>query len=226
MGAVLELITRLMPAAALLLAGCATSIGDVKDALLNPPEAPEMVVPRVNRAAIEQADLAAVLVLSPTTGIASVAVAVQKRDAGIVYNSNDNRGITLDRGLVYNTLGLGTNLQAVVTQPGDPLVTGARPADWPSTVQRSYRLSGRGPTFDVINATCAVRVGDTAEIEVVGVTRRAVQIAEVCETEDGTAFNNIHYVNARTGQVWRTSQWTGPDQQNVQVDVIEPFDFN
>jgi len=208
----------------LALSGCAASLGQMRDAILNPNPEVEMTVPQVNRAAIEQADLAAVLMLSPSIGLGTVGIAIQMRDGRVVYNSNDNRGITLDGGLIYATLGLGTNLQAVSTQSNDPLVTKAKAGTWPSQVTRTYRLAQRGPSFAQVTATCRNQVGRDLNIDVAGAQRRVVEVVETCETDTGDSFHNVHYLDAGSGSIWRTSQWTGPVQGNIQVDVIEPFE--
>ena len=206
------------------LSGCLGTLGQMRDAILNPNPEVEMQVPRVNRAAIEQADLAAVLVLSPTIGLGTVGVAIQMRDGRIIYNSNENRGVTLEGGLIYATLGLGTNLQAVTTQSNDPLVTEARAGEWPAEVTRTYYIAQRGTEFAQITATCRNQVGRSLAIDVAEATRQVVEVVEICTTEAGEDFNNVHYLDADTGRIWRTSQWTGPEQTNIQVDVIEQFD--
>lgn len=206
------------------LSGCLGTLGQMRDAILNPNPEVEMRVPRVNRAAIEAADLAAVLVLSPTIGLGSVGVAIQMRDGRIIYNANDNRGITLEGGLVYATLGFGTNLQAVTTQSDDPLVRETRAGAWPAEVTRTYYIAQRGTEFAQITATCRNQVGRSLAIEVAEATRQVVEVVEICTTQAGEDFNNVHYLDADTGRIWRTSQWTGPMQTNIQVDVIEQFD--
>lgn len=210
--------------AMLALSGCAASLGQMRDAILNPNPEVAMTVPQVNRAAIEQADLAAILMLSPSIGLGTVGIAIQLRDGRVVYNSNDNRGVTLEGGLIYSTLGLGTNLQAVTTQDNDPLVREAKAGDWPAQVTRTYYLSQRGPTFAEVTATCRNQVGRNLSIDVVGAQRRVVEVVETCETDTGDSFHNVHYLDAGTGRIWRSSQWTGPVQGNIQVDVIEPFE--
>ena len=225
MGAILGLKTYIFGAAACALTGCgAVPFGDVAESIFNPEPEPELSIPNVNRAAIEAADLAAVLVISPATLIAAPAAASQLRGDLLVYKSNDNRNVTMRGGLIYGTLGFGTNLQAVLAQENDPLVNNTVAPDWPASVQRIYQLSGRGTRYTEIEASCGNQISKNTEIDVVGVTRRVVEMVEICETADGEAFNNIHYIDARSGQVWRTSQWTGPAQENVQIDVIEQFD--
>ena len=58
----------------------------MRDAVLNPAAPAALIVPEVNRAAIEQADLAAILILSPKAGMVTVAVAIQLRDERIMYS--------------------------------------------------------------------------------------------------------------------------------------------
>ncbi|PJI84930.1 group 4 capsule polysaccharide lipoprotein GfcB/YjbF [Yoonia maricola] len=214
----------LSASAVMALSGCLGTLVQVRDAILNPPEPVEMTIPQVNRAAIEQADLAAIMMISPTIGVATVGIAIQMRDGRINYSANDNRGVTLNGGLIYGTLGLGTNLQAVTTQSNDPLVTEARARSWPAEVTRTYHLSQRGTAFTKITMTCRNQVGRELVIDVVGVNRSVVEVVESCTTDTGDSVNNIHYLDAGSGRIWRTSQWTGPVQTNIQVDVIDQFE--
>lgn len=225
MGAVLELVMRRIIAAAVILGltGCA-QVNAVTQAILDPDATPEMNIPTVNRAAIEQADLAAVLVLSPSTGIVDVAAAIQARDDLILYSSNENRGVSMNGGLISASLGFGTNLQAVTAGPDDPLATNAIPSAWPNRTSRTYFLSQRGPDYQEISTSCSVVVGSASVIEVVGVSRQTIEIAENCATTEGNTFQNMHYVDPQSGKVWRTLQWTGPVQGSLQLDVIEQFE--
>lgn len=211
-------------AMALALSGCMATLGQVGQAIMNPAIDEEMRIPTVNRAAIEAADLAAVMMISPSSNIATVGVAIQMREGRINYSSNDNRGVTLQGGLVYATLGLGTNLQAVRTQADDPLVTEAAVGAWPTEVTRTYVLSQRGTVYREIETRCTNVQGARAQIDVVGVMRDVVEVGEICKTAEGLRFANVHYLDVRSGRIWRTSQWTGPIQGNVQVDVIDQFD--
>ncbi|MEM8536490.1 MAG: YjbF family lipoprotein [Pseudomonadota bacterium] len=208
------------------LSACGSPIGDIAQVVWDNRNAEEDAPappPRVNRAAIEQADLAAIVVTGERFGLTAIAAAVQKREDRIVYNSNENRGVTLQGGLVYTTLGFGANLQAVLVAPGDPLVEKLPPDAWPDRVSRTYLVSGRGPVFDRIDATCTIRRGDEAVIDVVRANRNAVALTEVCTTDAGERFVNQHFIDPSDGEMWRSLQWTGPMQGYVLVDVVEPF---
>jgi len=182
-----------------------------------------MSVPRVNRAAIEEADLAAIVVTGEKYGISVVAAAIQMRDGRIVYNANDNRGVTLQGGLVYTTLGFGENLQAVEVAADDPLVTRPKPEDWPARVTRTLRIAGTGPAYTALAVTCDIRRGVAETLDIVQARRETVAMTEICETENGERFANQHFVDPVSGEVWRSLQWTGPDQGYILVDVVEPF---
>lgn len=225
MGAVLELIKRVLALVALaVLAACGTPFSTVADAIMNPAEDEAFVVPRVNRAAIEQADLAALMIQNPALRAATVGVAVQKRGPLIIYSANDNRGVTMNGGLVYATLGFGTNLQAVITGPGDPLVEDLAPQDWPPQVTRTYQIAQRGTEPRELSLTCTARIGATTTLDVIEVPRRVTEITELCTAPDMPDVINVHFVDSVTGRVWRSSQWTGPVQGNIQVDIIDQFE--
>lgn len=191
---------------------------------MNPAEEEEFVVPRVNRAAIEAADLAAVMVQNPELRLVAVGVAIQKRGPLIVYSANDNRGVTMNGGLIYATLGFGTNLLAVKTQPGDPLVEDLRPADWPARVTRTYQIAQRGTTPAEYTATCQTQAGPSTTVAVIEVPRQVTQMTETCTVPGLPDFTNLHFVDSATGRVWQSLQWTGPTQGAIQVDVIDQFE--
>jgi hypothetical protein len=225
MGSVLELVKSCLCLAAFLtLSACGSPLGLIAQAALDREDATGPDAPVVNREAIKQADLAVIIVKAPAVGITTVTVAIQKRDDLIIYSSNDNRGVVMHGGLVYATLGFGTNLQAVITQQDDPLVANLRPAAWPETAARRYQIAQRGVDFAEITANCSVQVGPAQVIDVSGLDRNVAQIKETCQTNSDLEFENVHFVDTLTGQVWRSVQWTGPMQGTLQIDIVEQFE--
>ncbi|MEO1637684.1 MAG: YjbF family lipoprotein [Pseudomonadota bacterium] len=209
-------------------AGCGSPVSDLAQAVWGARGGEEEAEPapalRPDRAAIEAADLAAIVIAGEQYGVTAIAGAIQLREDRVIFNSSENRSVMLDGGLIYTTRGFGENLQAVETAADDPLVTKASPADWPDELTRTYLFSGYGPQFAPLIATCRISVGsDVAQIDVVEATRNAVTITERCTAENGSAFTNQHFVDPADGEVWRTLQWTGPKQGFILVDVIEPF---
>ena len=61
------------------------------------------------------------------------------------------------------------------------------------------------------------------EIEIVEVVHQGTQVAEFCEGPDAS-FQNLLFVGADTGRIWRSLQWLGPDQGSIDVEIIEPFE--
>jgi len=225
MGSVLELVkSSLCLIAVLTLSACGSPLGSIAQAALDRGDASGPNVPTVNRAAVEQADLAVIIVNAPAAGIATVTVAIQQRGDLIVYSSNENRGVVMHGGLVYATLGFGTNLQAVITQQDDPLVANLRPAAWPEQTMRRYQIAQRGVNFGEITANCSVQVGAVQVIDVAGLDREVAPIKETCQTDGDLEFENVHFVDTATGQVWRSAQWTGPMQGILQIDIVEQFE--
>lgn len=209
------------------LAGCGTPAGDVMGALWgarNTENAAGRTAPKPDRAAIAEADLAAIVATGQLYGITAVAVAQQMRAGRIIYRSVENRSVTLNGGLVFTSRGFGTNLQAVETAADDPLVTAMRPADWPDQLTRTYRFSARGPEFAALTARCEITRGQTvSEITVVEVARQTLPVTARCITADGQVFINRHFIDPDSGTLWRSLQWTGPDQGYLLIDVIAPF---
>ena len=50
-----------------------------------------------------------------------------------------------------------------------------------------------------------------------------VEFSETCVGPAGT-FENLHLADAGTGFVWRSLQWTGPQMDLIDLQVLEPLD--
>jgi hypothetical protein len=208
------------------LGACAGPVaGIVLGAITGTEDAPAAIpAPRINRAAIVQADLAAVFVAAETTGGFAQTIAVAKRGDAITYISPEQRSVVLRGGLISASRGFGKNLQAVETAANDPLVQKTLPAAWPARVTRTYFFAGHGPDYTPVTATCDVGRGGTQSVDVLGVTRTGTAIVETCRTDAGDTFTNTHFISAVSGDAWVTAQWTGPEQGMLTVQIIEPFD--
>ena len=49
-----------------------------------------------------------------------------------------------------------------------------------------------------------------------------MEIAEYCDGPAGS-FENLHFADAAPGFVWRSTQWTGPKQGAVDVEIVLPY---
>ncbi len=47
-------------------------------------------------------------------------------------------------------------------------------------------------------------------------------MSETCSNDEGS-FENLHFAEAATGQVWRSLQWTGPQQGLVDLEIVLPY---
>lgn len=213
------------------LSGCASPIGNAiisaaSEAVgaSDTPAATAAAAPRINRAAIKEADVAAIYVSSADTGAFAVTVAVAKRRDGITYISNERRSVVMRGGLAATTRGFGANLQAVQTADDDPLVNETPAALWPDTTRRTYLFAGQGPDFVPVTARCRVAVAEPVTLDVLGVDRTGDAVVEVCRTDTGLSFSNQHIISPSNGKIWVSNQWTGPIQGMLTLQVIEQFE--
>ena len=51
---------------------------------------------------------------------------------------------------------------------------------------------------------------------------QGVQISETCAGPSGT-FENLHFVDASSGAVWRSLQWVGPKMELLDLQILEPY---
>jgi hypothetical protein len=49
-----------------------------------------------------------------------------------------------------------------------------------------------------------------------------VEIAEYCSGPTGN-FENLHFADLRTGFVWRSIQWLGPQQGLLDLQIVLPY---
>jgi hypothetical protein len=178
--------------------------------------------PPVTRAAIERSDTATIrarLVYEPTP---TYLFAVADNGGYITYASGLRQTLTLRGSQVTATRGLGFDLLSASSSQPDPLVRPIPPASWPATVTRQYELPAPGPQGRIETYECRFEINRPAEMEIVEVTYRGVEISEYCEGPAGS-FENLHFADAR-GMVWRSVQWTGPRQGLIDLEIIEPYD--
>ena len=50
-----------------------------------------------------------------------------------------------------------------------------------------------------------------------------IEFSETCIGPAGT-FENLHLADAGSGFVWRSLQWTGPQMDLIDLQVLEPLD--
>ena len=89
-------------------------------------------------------------------------------------------------------------------------------------MQRVYELPGEGPQGQVVTFDCTFEKGVPAEMTILEVRYTGLQISEDCVGPSGR-FENLHFVDASSGAVRRSLQWTGPKMELIDLQILEPY---
>ena len=182
---------------------------------------PATPAPALTRARIDELDIAMIRVKVGDAQSGSILTARTLNGGYVTYASSNQQTITLFGALVTAHRGIAYDLLSVAHASNDPIAIRTPLEDWPSAVDRTYRLAGNGPEGEVLKVSCALRVGPPYPITQVEVTYETRIVQESC-TGDAT-FMNLHMV-AEDGQIWRTAQWTGPLMNQMEIEILEPLD--
>lgn len=221
---------RVLPALALLLAACSneginpivnaaiTEMNPLKGGVETPPTQPQTV----SRAAINRADVAMIRIR--LVGEESGAFMVASSDNGgyVTFASTLRQTVTLRGSQVTGSRGLGYDLLSATSSQPDPLVRPIPPGQWPARVTRSYELPAPAPRGTILTFDCRYEIGGSSEIVIVEQRHRGVEIAEYCSGPTGS-FENLHFADLRSGFVWRSIQWLGPQQGLLDLQIVLPY---
>lgn len=190
------------------------------DAPAERPAAPRVLT----RADIEATGAAAIRVRLMEGGSSGSVFYGAVENGGVVSYVTPLREIVGMRGSqVVSTRGLGTDLLHSWSSPDDPLARPVPPAAWPAQVARSYEFPGDGARGEIRQYLCRFASGPERTITLLGRQHRGVEMRETCTGPAGS-FENLHIADRKTGFVWHSYQWTGPQQGLVDVAIIEPVD--
>lgn len=139
----------------------------------------------------------------------------------VTYASAFRQSLTLRGAQVTASRGLGFDLLSATSSQPDPLVRPIPPDSWPATVRRSYEFPAWAPQGEIQSFECHYERGAVRDIVILDQPHRGVEISETCTGPSGS-FENLHFVDAG-GTVWRSLQWLGPRQGNVDVEVVLPY---
>lgn len=140
----------------------------------------------------------------------------------VTFVSPLGQSLTLRGSLITASRGLGYDLLSVGTRGNDPVANPTRPANWPASITRSYTFPGTGPSGNTVVFTCNFARQKQRNIEIVEVVHRGVEITETC-ANNSMRFENVHFADVKTGFVWRSLQWLGPEQGVIDLEIIEPL---
>lgn len=213
-----------------LLAGCSSSGSDVyltalRDDLTGKTQEPTTpnTAASISRAQIDALGVALIRVTAPDTLTPepNLLVAFRKSGAQVTYVLRAERRLILHGGLIQSTNGFGDNLSPIAVGTNDPIAY-PRPLDrWPSRVVREYTFADRGPGTPV-RVMCTYRPKTNGVIEIVERQSRVQTMHETCKG-GGLDIANRYDVDVKSGAIWRSVQWSGPQQGRLIVEVLEPL---
>jgi hypothetical protein len=215
---------------ALLLAACSDEgVNPIVGAALevaNPfdedqPETAPPPGPPVTRAAITRSDVATIrarLVADPSP---TYLFAASDNGGFVTYASGLRQTLTLRGSWITASRGLGWDLLSASSSQPDPLVRPIPPGSWPARVTRSYEFPADTPQGRIATYECRFEIGRAAEVVILEVLHRGVEISEYCDGPDGS-FENLHFADSG-GTVWRSLQWLGPRQGLIDLEIVEPY---
>lgn len=168
------------------------------------------------------------------TGVAAIRLRLLEgsETGAIFYGAVENNGVVsfvtpmretvgLRGSQVVSTRGLGTDLLRGWSSSEDPLATPTPPGEWPQTVTRAYEFPGIGARGEIREYLCTFDMGEVRTISILRQEHQGVEITETCRGSNGS-FENLHFADIKSGFVWRSLQWTGPEQGLVDFEVIVP----
>ncbi len=220
---------HLIAALGLVLAGCGNGqLNPIVDAALqevlpgDPSDATAKPRTPVTRAALTRADVAAIRIGLLDDPTRTLLFAASENGGYVTFSSVLRQNFTLRGSWITGSRGIGWDLLSAGSSQPDPLVTPIPPASWPEQVERSYEFAAFAPQGRIDAFTCRFSFGEVQEIVIVETRHRGVAVTETCEGPTG-AFENLHLADVRTGQVWRSLQWIGPQQGVIDLEIVVPF---
>lgn len=219
----------LAPALVALLAACSNGqfnpiVDAAVDEILPGERAPEQDKPRtpLTREALTRADVAAIRVGLIDHPSRTLLFAASENGGYVTYSSVLRQNFTLFGAFITGIRGVGWDLLSAASSRPDPLVTPIPPDQWPKGVKRTYIFPNFTPQGRIEVYDCRFDFGATQEMVIVQQRHRGVMVTETC-TGDYGSFENLHFADVGSGQVWRSLQWVGPQQGVIDLEILVPF---
>jgi hypothetical protein len=176
----------------------------------------------ITRAQIEAQDVAAIFARLEDDPTPTLLYGASANGPYVTFLSPLRQSVTLRGSQVTGTRGLGTDLLSAWSSSPDPLAQPIPPGSWPAGIRRSYELPAIGPQGRILTYDCRFERGPLREMTILQVRHVGVEFAEICAGPAGS-FENLHFADAQSGFVWRTLQWTGPEMELLDVQLVEPY---
>ncbi|MCG7626012.1 YjbF family lipoprotein [Epibacterium sp. Ofav1-8] len=132
-----------------------------------------------------------------------------------VWRTVDNITFGFRDGLLISTRGLrGTLLSADV--PAD----GQGPRGPAGGGQRSYEFRGDDSASYRVRLACEVKDLGAHELEIVGLRYATRHVQERCTGPQGGHVVNDYWVDSRSGRLWQSRQWAGPEVGYIRLRQV------
>lgn len=164
----------------------------------------------------------ATIALSRGGGPRSYLVPLSDNGGYLTYLDAAGSGFVMFGGAVTGTQAWGKDLEGVLHDPRDPVAHPVPLAAWPTRIDRQYQFSMRDSGTYAITLACVYDRVAAERIEIVEIEFDLVRITETC-TNARRQVVNTYWIEARTGFIWKSVQWLGPDLGQVTVEIIRPY---
>ena len=176
----------------------------------------------ITREAVIRADVAMIRARLVDDESPTYLLAASNNGGYITYASQLRQTMTLRGSRVTATRGLGWDLLSSTASSPDPLVQAIPVSRWPAEVTRTFEFPSDSPSGRIDTYTCRFERGAAREFVIVQQRHQGIEVGETCTGPAGS-FENLHFADAATGQVWRSLQWTGPRQGLIDLEIVLPY---
>ncbi len=157
------------------------------------------------QAAMNATDAPLILVAISGRNVVSVMQKIETNGPYDTYGTSDRRSITLKRGILTASRGLGEDIMSSDVAPVLSLVTNRRAG----SAQRVHRYLDGENVIVPLEATCTVRPGGRVRVVAGDLNREAIAVTEDCRAQT-TEFQNSYQVDVVSGRILQSRQWISP----------------
>lgn len=146
----------------------------------------------------------------------------QSQGTRLYWISRDGLSIVTEHGRIVGTSGFPGNLTGGKTTTQDPLAL-PHGEGWPEL--SLFRILDYKDDYGFGHSMkCTLQQAGPEEITVLGATFTAKKYFESCSVPTlKWSFENTHWMDSRTGFVWRTRQWVSPAHKKpIELEVLRP----
>lgn len=124
--------------------------------------------------------------------------------------------IQIRNGILIGSRGLGHDLLSLYTE-NDTIRDGLKMGE----TYRTYRILDSESNIVLINVRCTFSSGPNQSLTQVERTYQVYPIYETCQGRQDS-FKNTYLLDAKTHQMWQSTQWLGPLAESVRIEILTP----